>query len=148
MRYYYLRLILLPESPHRIALGLAIGIFVALTPTVGVQMAAAVVLALILRGSKVAAAIGCWLTNPVTMPVFYTAFFLIGRTVTHFGHGTRVPAGGHIGELLAASVDKFLAMLVGGLIMGAFVAPLVYFLTRKYVRRLQAWERAKLRKKQ
>ena len=39
-------------SPHRIALGAAIGTFVAMTPTLGLQTILSTILALVLRANK------------------------------------------------------------------------------------------------
>ena len=146
-RYRYLRLILLPESPHRIALGLSLGIFVALTPTVGAKMLISVAMAVLFKGSKVAAALACWLTNPLTVPFFYAIFFIIGRATTPFGHSIVLPISWKAQDLFALGQDVFLAMLIGGMILGIIFAPISYILTYKYIGRLQAWERAKIRRR-
>ena len=147
LRYRYLRLILLPESPHRIGLGLAIGIFVGLTPTVGIQMPIAVAIALLLRGNKVAAALGVWVSNPITVPPLYALFFVIGRSITRFGHHIVMPRVWDLQAFFSIGWDAFLAMMAGGLVLALFFAPLTYFLTIRYIDRLQAWERAKIRRR-
>lgn len=66
------RFLHLDDTPHRIALGVAIGLFVALTPTVGLQMVIGAMLAWLLRANKVPAIGLAWITNPFTIvPVFY-----------------------------------------------------------------------------
>jgi len=52
-------------DPHFVAMGMAIGVFVAATPSMPFQTAIAVALAFILRSSKAAAAIAVWLSNPI-----------------------------------------------------------------------------------
>jgi hypothetical protein len=60
------------DTPHRIALGVAIGLFVAFTPTIGIQMVIGAVLATMLRANKIPAIGLAWITNPFTIvPVFY-----------------------------------------------------------------------------
>ena len=54
----------LEGNPHCIALGMAVGIFVSITPIIPLQTIVAVALAFVLRGSKSAAALGTWLSNP------------------------------------------------------------------------------------
>ncbi len=58
-------------TPHSIALGGAIGVFIAFTPTVGVQGIITVLLALLFKANPVTAYMPIWLTNPVTIPPVY-----------------------------------------------------------------------------
>jgi hypothetical protein len=59
-------------TPHTIALGFAIGIFVALTPTVGIQMILGATIAHVFRANRVIAAAMAWITNPLTIvPIYY-----------------------------------------------------------------------------
>lgn len=146
-RYFYLRLILLPDIPHQVSLGLAVGVFVGLTPTVPLQTILAVPLARLLRGSMIAAAIGVWVTNPLTIPLFYPAFFFLGRALTPYGQAAQLSALNEGQDLLALGTDAALASLFGGLVMGIILAPLAYLLTFKYVDRFQAWERTKIRRR-
>ncbi len=64
------------DTPHRIALGLAIGIFIGLTPTVGFQMVIAVAAAL--RANKVVCIPMVWITNPVTLIPIYALCHKLG----------------------------------------------------------------------
>lgn len=147
VRYFYLRLILLPDTPHNVALGAALGIFVGLTPTVAVQMAIAVFLAWLLGGSKVAAAIGVWISNPLTIPPLYAAFYYLGKFLSPFMAHAQLPPDWGIQELLAVGGQAFLTAMIGGLVMGIVAAPLTYIFIFKNIGRLQAWERKKLREK-
>jgi hypothetical protein len=65
------KLLMLDDTPHRIALGMAIGVFISWTPTVGFQMLAAVPLAYLLRANRVAGVIGVYLSNPFTLVPMY-----------------------------------------------------------------------------
>lgn len=60
------------------SLGIAIGTFVALTPTFSVQMLISGVLAYFLRANIPFALLACWLTNPVTMPIIYPLEYKVG----------------------------------------------------------------------
>ena len=66
------RILHIDDTPHRIAFGVAIGLFVAVTPTIGLQMVIGAMLATALRANKVLPVALAWITNPVTaVPVFY-----------------------------------------------------------------------------
>ncbi|MFH1090530.1 MAG: DUF2062 domain-containing protein [Pseudomonadota bacterium] len=147
IRYTYLRLILLPDTPHRVALGLAAGVFTGLLPIIPFQSITGIALAWVLRGSKIAVPIGALITNPLTIPFFYPAFYYLGRTLTPFGRRTHLPEHWALTDLLNLGTDAALASLLGGLIMAIVLAPISYFLFRRYFTRLQKWERKKLRKR-
>ena len=60
-------ILMLEDTPHSIALGTAIGLFIAWTPTVGIHMILVVSLALFLRANKVAGLIAVYISNPLTL---------------------------------------------------------------------------------
>ncbi|MDY6954716.1 MAG: DUF2062 domain-containing protein, partial [Thermodesulfobacteriota bacterium] len=65
-RWFYDRFVRLHGSPKQIAWGASLGLFIAMSPTMGIQMAIAIAAAAFLRISKVAAAAAVWVTNPAT----------------------------------------------------------------------------------
>jgi uncharacterized protein (DUF2062 family) len=144
LRYYYLRLLLIPDTPRRVALGLAAGVFAGLMPIIPFQSITAIALAWLLGGSKIAAPIGALITNPLTIPPFYAAFYYLGRWITPFGKKA-APIVWSLKELSHVGMDVILASLVGGLIMAIVIAPITYWFTLRYINRLQAYERRKLR---
>jgi hypothetical protein len=93
----------LRSSPRAIAGGLGLGTFIAFTPTVGVQIILALMIATFFNLNRPAAIIPVWITNPVTVAPIYTfnywlgtkfwdgpplsevsgLFIGIGRTMTH-----------------------------------------------------------------
>lgn len=66
-------------TPDDIAKGTALGIFIGMTPTMGMQMPIAVFFAWLLKENKIAAALGVWITNPVTAPFIYALEYETGR---------------------------------------------------------------------
>lgn len=69
------------DPPHKIALGLALGIFVGFLPIMGIQMATVTLIALPLRGNLKAANAGVWLSNPITFIPLYYVNYLLGLQV-------------------------------------------------------------------
>lgn len=61
-----------------VASGLALGIFIGLTPTIGVQILLAGIAAFLLRVHIPAALAGALVTNPLTAPFIYTFEYKIG----------------------------------------------------------------------
>ncbi len=68
----------LRSSPSAIAGGLAMGTFVAFTPTMGIQFILVVILATALRLNRAAAIAPIWITNPITVAPIYTLNYWIG----------------------------------------------------------------------
>ena len=126
-------------DPHYVAMGMAIGVFVAATPTMPFQTAIAIALAYILRSSKAAAAIGVWLSNPITFPVFYLARYKVGTLL--FGISASYDAGGKPVDILKLGADITVAALTGGIIIGLCLAIATYFITRKIYTKMRPCER-------
>ena len=70
-----------PSQPHRVALGVALGMFVAFTPTIGFQMVIVLALASVLRANKLVGVPLVWISNPLTIPAIFYAGYSLGRVV-------------------------------------------------------------------
>ncbi|MCU0960962.1 MAG: DUF2062 domain-containing protein [Pirellulaceae bacterium] len=79
--FIYQRVLHADDPPHELALGGAIGMFVAFTPTVGFQMVENVFLAWLLRANKAIGVPIVWITNPATMVPIYYCCYVVGRTM-------------------------------------------------------------------
>ena len=122
----------LEGDPHYIALGMAIGVFVGITPTMPFHTVIAVALAFILRGSKAAAAIGVWFCNPISAPLFYLGSYKTGMFI--FGNSAPFDTKYEsVLELLKLGMDVTMAMVVGGIILGILPGFASYFITRKII---------------
>lgn len=71
----------LRSSPRAIAGGLGLGTFIAFTPTVGVQLILALVIATFFNMNRPAAMIPVWITNPVTVAPIYTFNYWLGTKI-------------------------------------------------------------------
>jgi uncharacterized protein (DUF2062 family) len=81
--FLYRRVLHADDPPHRLALGAAIGMFVMVTPTPGLQIAGVLFLAWLLRANKVVGLPLVWISNPATaVPIFYPCY-VIGRWILH-----------------------------------------------------------------
>lgn len=64
------------------ARGVSVGLFVGLTPTVGIQTIFMIAGCVLLRGNFPAAFAVSWLSNPITMAPLYWAFHELGELLT------------------------------------------------------------------
>jgi uncharacterized protein (DUF2062 family) len=80
-------ILMLDDTPHSIALGTAIGMFVGMTPTVGVQMIIVMTIAFLARPlfrfNKVAAVLTVYITNPLTFIPVYWFNYQVGTWFVH-----------------------------------------------------------------
>ena len=129
IQHFITRFKQLNGDPHYVALGMAIGVFISVTPTIPFHTVIALALAFVLRGSKAAAAIGVWFSNPITIPLFYKGSYDVGISIL----GNSAPFGTEyesILELLKLGADASIAMITGGIILGILPGIAAYFITR------------------
>ncbi|MDX2264137.1 MAG: DUF2062 domain-containing protein [Hyphomicrobiales bacterium] len=81
LRYFGLRLSRIGGSAHSVAAGFAAGVFAIVTPFLGFQMILAAVLALAVRGSVIASAIGSFVGNPLTYPLIWISTYQLGALI-------------------------------------------------------------------
>ncbi len=65
-------------SRNSLAGGIALGVFISLTPTVGAQMIISGLAAYFLRVNIPVAVACAWITNPVTIPIIYPLEYKLG----------------------------------------------------------------------
>lgn len=149
-------LLKLRGSPHAIALGAAIGVFVAFTPTIGFQMVIALFVATALGANRAAAVAPVWITNPATLPPIFAFTYWVGSWMIPG------PSIGHVRNVLSEALRysarlsawelseqfmtffrvtrEFMAPLIlGGVLVGAATALPSYFVVHYGVRRLRNW---------
>ncbi len=66
------------DSPHRIALAFAIGVFIAFSPLLGIHTGLALLIAFLFRLSRGPILVGAYVNNPWTLAPLYMAGTLLG----------------------------------------------------------------------
>ena len=79
------------DSPHRISLGVSLGLFLACMPIFGLHILIALGLCIILRANKLAALLCVWVSNPFTLvPIYYSDYFIGRAVLKSFNRGGEV----------------------------------------------------------
>lgn len=125
-----IRLARIRSEPDAIGRGMALGLFIGFTPTFGVQMVLALLLALLLRQNKIAAVIGVWVTNPVTAPFIYGIEYQVGRLFMGMSHH-HVELPGQMGWDMGMQIGG--PILLGSLILGIPISLIGYALTVRFI---------------
>jgi uncharacterized protein (DUF2062 family) len=158
----------LPDSPHRIALGFAIGVLACFTPFFGAHLLLAAGLAKLARANIIASLIGTFVANPLTLPFIAAISLGLGRRILGYGESgedfTRLSdafgnaAGGLWSSLLSlvgrgepqwSRLEPFVDYIlwpyfVGGLLPGLAAAAASYGLLRPLIAAYQARRREKM----
>lgn len=145
---YLKKLATIKDTPHSIALGTAIGVFIGLTPTVGIQMVLVVTLALICRPffrfNQLAGLIAVYISNPLTTIPMYWAMFKLGGIFTgaqganqQFQKVLELWQTQGWKSLLSVSGDVFPALIIGSLLMAIPCGLITYPVMRWF---LQSWK--------
>lgn len=85
LSYLRLRIARISDQPHRVARGIACGMFVGCTPFFGLHLPLAAGLAWAFRGNVVAALIGTAVSNPITIPILAVLSLDLGRMILGSG---------------------------------------------------------------
>lgn len=132
------RFVRLRGLPEEIAKGIALGIFIGMTPTFGLQMVIAIFFAYLLRENRLAAIIGVWVTNPLTAPVIYAIEYEVGRILLDIPRAT-LPAEFSFGAFKNLGYDILAPLWLGGVVAGVLCGSLAYFVTLRLVPLVKAW---------
>ena len=154
-KFVVYRILHVDDTPHRLALGLALGIFVAWTPTIGLQMILVLLLAPLIRANGRVGVPMVWVSNPLTAALIYYPNYLIGRfllsmfierptpvysfqriqdrleEVRQLGHFFSIEFWQKIGQLIlnVGVVDLIVGSIVAGLIFGL----VMYIVSYKFI---------------
>ncbi len=84
-RFIVYRVLHIDDTPQRLALGIALGLFIAWTPTVGIQMFLVLILAPALRANAAVGIPMVWLSNPFTIiPIYFSNYWLGNKFLNLF----------------------------------------------------------------
>jgi uncharacterized protein (DUF2062 family) len=138
----------LRSSPRAIAGGLGLGMFIAFTPTVGIQIILAIIAATLCNVNRPAAIAPVWITNPFTVAPVYTfnywlgtliwpgpplaevkeLFVNLGTALTHLQFWDMKEA---ILAMLQIGMEILIPLLIGSIEVGIVLGVLTYIISLK-----------------
>lgn len=137
----------LNDPPSRIALALAVGVFIGCTPFYGLQTLLSLGLAALFHLNKAATVTGAWLNLPWLAPFVYGLALHVGGLIVPDTRGGDAAALAELlrtaSSLSAANVlrllqDVSVALLIGTSVVGAVAAVVTYVLAFVLLRRRRA----------
>lgn len=136
-------------QPREIALGFALGLFVGMTPFIGLHTVIAVPLAALLKWNKISAAVAVWFTNAATAPFIYSITYIVGARlagVKKVFSWEDIESFSAVYRLILKTPEMIWAMVLGGVILGLPLAVAGYYLAFLVVGRYR--EKIRIKRKE
>ncbi|MGK7895203.1 MAG: DUF2062 domain-containing protein [Xenococcus sp. (in: cyanobacteria)] len=126
-------------NPEVVARGIAVGVFAGCFPFFGLQSVMGIVLATLVRGSKLSAIAGTWISNPLTyLPIFFLNF-KVGQLL--LGIEIEKKFNPHSTDSLKSFFELgptlVLTLLFGCFVVGAILGITSYFIGLYILKRLR-----------
>ena len=136
-------LVKINNTPRHIALGVAIGVFIGVTPLYGFHTVIVIIMAMLIpRTNKIAILIGSNISIPPTAPFISWGGYEIGRKI--FGHKYPAIQWTYLKHFRYSDVKEILfPLFLGSFILGLILALCFYFITLILVERFRkdGWRR-------
>jgi uncharacterized protein len=139
------RLFLLNDTPERIALAFALGVFLAFSPLIGLHTLLGIILSLTFGLNRFALLLGVFVNNPWTLVPIYAAGTYLGSLIVGFPRITSLPAfkcslllSGKYWVHLASQWSFLKPLLLGSFILSMFAASLSYLIALRIIRHYRA----------
>ncbi len=142
-------ILMLDDSAHSIALGTAIGMFIALTPTVGIQMLMVLCFAFLTRPlfrfNQIASLITVYVSNPLTIvPIYWFDYkvgtYYVGGSMTQDDFARILEFEGFSGwweTVKQLMLDVGSPLIIGSLVVAAFFSLVTYPIMLRLVMHFQ-----------
>jgi hypothetical protein len=133
LKEFHNRFLTLKGDPRKISMGMAIGVFVGVTPTIPFHTIIIIFLVTIFRQNLSAALLGMWIANPITLPFFYIAEYKLGTKLLGLEQCVINMTDYNISALICSGWNIFYPLQLGGLVLAPLFAVPAYFVTHKTI---------------
>jgi len=131
---FYDRFISLKGEPANIAMGMAIGVFIGVTPTIPFHTAMIIATGVLFKQNITAGYLGSWLiSNPVTIPLLYFSQYELGRLILGLQKSAWAMNDYSLESVMSLGWHILFPLLIGGIITAPFFAVPAYFLARRFI---------------
>ncbi|MBI4823123.1 MAG: DUF2062 domain-containing protein [Nitrospirae bacterium] len=128
-------LLSIKDSPHKVAMSFAVGVFFGISPLIGLHTILALISAWLFRLNRLATIVGVYITNPWSIIPIYTFCTWVGALL--IGTDRVIPNidWSHITLSSLVSELKFLLLpfVIGTIVVGVVSSVLSYFIIKKAI---------------
>ena len=133
----------LPDTPHRIALGLSFGVLASFSPLFGFHFLLGAFLAYLFSANVFASILGTFFGNPITFPFIWGLIYKVGTYVTTIKQAS-FSYEINFNMIINHTYEIFFPMLVGGIVIAPLVWIITYFIIYSFI---SSYKRRKNKKK-
>ena len=134
LKAFYDNFLSLKGEPRAIAMGVATGVFIGVTPTIPFHTALIILFGLLFKHNLTAAYLGSWLvSNPLTILILYFSQYELGRYLLGMTHVPLVLTDYSLKSILSMGWQIILPLMTGGFVMAPFFAIPAYFVTYRMI---------------
>lgn len=135
-------LISMQGNPSKIALSLALGIFIGVMMPVGMQMAVAIPLAMLFNVNIIITVTATFITNPFTIIPLYYAIIKIGEFLTQIKISwVKIEAiikNPEMKNFLALGYESLIVFFTGSFTLGLITSVFLYLITLRLIKNYRA----------
>lgn len=132
-RYLMLRVQRMQGTPHSIAAGIASGAAVSFTPFMGFHVITGMMIAVLTRGSPMAAVFGTLVGNPWTFPLIWISSYKLGVSVLDMPGHEGLPRDLSLSYIFDHPGEILMPLTLGGTLMGFVAWIITYYLARDLI---------------
>ncbi len=136
-RFMIVTLRKLRGKPEVVARGMAVGVFASCFPFFGLQSVMGIVLAALVRGSKMSAIAGTWVSNPLTYVPILFLNFKVGQLLLGVETTYTLDNRDSLESFLALGPKLVVTLLVGCFVVGAIAGVISYFASLYMLKRFR-----------
>ncbi len=144
--YYLKRILRLSGTPHAIALGAAVGIFISMTPLLGFHLLITFAVAWLIGANAIAGVLATSIGNPLTFPIIWATTYQIGHFILR--GVTRMPPPALEQDIMHKPLIDIVPligpMFVGSVPIGLVLGSITYLVINKAVSAYQEARRRRL----
>ncbi|MBI5074697.1 MAG: DUF2062 domain-containing protein [Nitrospirae bacterium] len=140
LRDKFRQILTIRESPHRIALAFSVGVFIGMSPLIGLHTVLGLLVAWAFRLNKFVSIVGIYVTNPWTIVPIYSFGIWIGAKILSLNHIIPDIDWAHLSmkELLHTLGPLLMPFLLGTTVLGSVSALLSYAVVYRTVKKSRA----------
>ncbi|TSA55045.1 MAG: DUF2062 domain-containing protein [Planctomycetaceae bacterium] len=129
---FYTQFISLKGHPRELAAGVAIGVFIGVTPTIPFHTLMIIVFSVLLRKNITAGILGSAIvSNPFTIPFFYTVEYYLGKLFVDGNQYQFTLNDYAVYNIINMGRNVACPLLIGGIILAPLFAIPAYFITHR-----------------
>ncbi len=122
-------IIKLDDTPEKLALSFAVGVYISVSPFFGIHTILIIIISVLFGLNKVAAIAGSWVNMPWTVPIVYYSEYKIGAFLLNKNIRFSLKPF-TIEHYLKSGSDAFWAIFIGSVIEGILFGIIFYFLLK------------------